>query len=223
MKLLCSLLTGLTAGSVLAGVSDLSAVCRNGQVFLRWSEKDLPADTRLEVRGSDRPVTRENFEKASLLADLLNTGSAGDWWLDASNFLVKRTAAMRADEPFAGNTAQAGKKKTSRKGFVIEDGGSPIAPEGGLHVHTPRKDETGKRFFAVVARSGGKVCGFASLAEPVEVGEGFARPIALTKKSLAEGSCKGLPLIVQLHGRGGGAGVDGKGPGRGDPHHLRAP
>lgn len=211
MKLPLCLLAGLAAGSLFAGLSDLNAVYRNGQVFLTWREQDLPADARLEVRGGAKPVTQENFEAAPLLAGMLNTGSAEDWWLDVSNFLIRRTAAMRADEPFAGNTAEAGKKKTSRKGFVIEDGGSPISPEGGLHVHTPRKDETGKRFFAVVARSGGKVCGFASLAEPVEVGEGFARPIALTKKSLAEGSCKGLPLIVQLHGRGGGAGVDGKG------------
>jgi len=211
MKLPLCLFAALAAGSVFAGLSDLSAVYRNGQVFLTWREKDLPADARLEVRGSGKPITREDFEKASLLADMLNTGSAEDWWLDVSNFLVKRTAAMRADEPFAGNAAEAGKKKTSRKGFVIEDGGSPISPEGGLHVHTPRKDETGKRFFAVVARSGGKVCGFAGLAEPVEVGPGFCRPLALSKDALKEGSCKGMALVVRLHGRGGGAGVDGKG------------
>ena len=178
MKFLCCLLAGFAAGGVFAGLSDLTAVYRNGQVFLTWQEKDLPADTRLEVRGSDRPVTRENFEKAPLLADLLNTGSAEDWWLDASNFLVKRTAAMRADEPFAGDTAKAGAGKKSRKGFVIEDGGVPISPEGGLHVHTPRRSETGKRFFAVVARSGGQVCGFAGLAEPVEVGPGRSNSLA---------------------------------------------
>ena len=211
MKLLCCLLTGLAAGGVLAGVSDLSAVYRNGQVFLRWSEKDLPADARLEVRGSARPVSRENFEEAPLLADMLNTGSAGDWWLDASNFLVKRTAAIRADEPFAGDTAENEAAKKKRRGFVIEDGGSPIPAEGGLHVHTPRKEETGKRYFAVIARSGGKVCGFSSLAEPVEVGPGFSRPLALSKRGLKKDSCKGMALVVRLHGRGGGAGVDGKG------------
>ena len=207
MKKFSCLLAAAAAGGVFAGVSDLSAVYRNGQVFLRWDERDLPADVRLEVRGSGSLITRENFEKASLLADMLNPGSAEDWWLDASNFLVKRTAAMRADEPFAGNTAEAGIGKKSRKGFVIEDGAEPIPAQGGLHVHTPRKDETGRRFFAVAARSGGKVCGFAALSAPVEVGPGFSRPIALTKNALQKGSCKGLALIVQLHGRGGGAGV----------------
>ena len=211
MKLLCTLLTGLAAGGALAGVSDLSAVYRNGQVFLRWSENNLPADARLEIRGCDRPVTRENFEKAALLADMLNTGSAEDWWLDVSNFLVKRTAALRADEPFAGDIAESGAGKKDRKGFVIEDGGSPIPAAGGLHVHTPRRNETGKRFFAVIARSGGKVCGFSGLAEPVEVGPGFCRPLALSKRGPKKDSCKGMPLVIRLHGRGGGAGVDGRG------------
>ena len=211
MKKTLFLLSLVSASCAFGDISGLTAVFRNGQVFLQWQEKSLSPETRLSVYSSDRPITADNVKKAALLADMLNTNSAADWWLDVSNFIVRRTKAMRADEPFAGNAAEKGDKALRKQGFVIEDAGKPIPAEGGLHVHTPRQNETGMRYFAVVAENKGKVCGFTSLDKPVKVGEGRSVPIALKKGYLKKGAGKGLPLVIVLHGRGGGAGVDKNG------------
>jgi pimeloyl-ACP methyl ester carboxylesterase len=192
-------------------LADLKAVFRNGQVFLQWQEKDLPKDCRLAVWSSSAPITKDNVKQALCVADLLNTQSAADWWLDASNFLVKRSKKIKADEPFANTSADLQSKAKKRLGFIISDGGAPIPADGGLHVHTPRPGETGMRYFAVSAEFKGKNCGFTALSKPIEVGAGKSSPIALKKNFLKKNSCKGLPLIVELHGRGGGVGVDGKG------------
>ena len=192
-------------------ISGLTAVYRRGQVFLQWQEKNLPASARLTVWGSDRPITENNVRQAVLLADMLNTGSAEDWWLDASNFLVKKNKKMRADEPFANNAAEKENKTRQKQGFVISDKGKPISPAGGLHVHTPRKNETGRRYFAVTAQIGKKMCGFTTLAQPVLVGSGYNAPIVISGPDLGKNSCQGLPLLLVLHGRGGGCGVDSKG------------
>ena len=193
-----------------AGLSGLKGEYRNGQVFLQWQEKSLPADARLAVWGSNAPITEQNLDKAEQLADMLNLNSACDWWRDAANFLGKRTKAMREDEPFANNAAEK-ENRAGKQGFVISDMGKPIPGDGGLHVHTPSAAQTGKRYFAVTAQVKGKRCGFTALAKAIEVGPGKCAPIAIGGKFLKKGSCKGLPLLIALHGRGGGSGVDNKG------------
>ena len=50
-----------------------------------------------------------------------------------------------------------------------------------------------------------------SLTKPISVKRAAIRPIALAKNSPGEGSAKGKPLMLNLHGRGGGVGVDSKG------------
>ena len=211
MKKIITTALMLSCAGTFAGISGLTAVYRNQQVFLQWQEQKLPADARLAVWSSSSPITSENYKKAVCIADLLNRNSAEDWWLDGANFLVKRTKKIAADEPFANTGADLKSKTKQRLGFIISDGGKPIPANGGLHVHTPRKEETGLRYFAVTATSKGKNCGFTALSTPVQTGFGKSIPISLRKNGLKQNSCKGLPLIVELHGRGGGVGVDKRG------------
>ena len=49
----------VSAMSGWCGVSDLQVEYRNGQVFLRWQEKDLPADARLSVWSGAEPIRRK--------------------------------------------------------------------------------------------------------------------------------------------------------------------
>ena len=51
-----------------ASITDLKAVCRHGQVFLTWNEKELPDDATLSVYSSSLPITAETISTAKLLA-----------------------------------------------------------------------------------------------------------------------------------------------------------
>ena len=197
--------------SVQAGLSDLAGEFRDGQCFLQWKESGLAADTRLSVWSSDKPITKENISKAVKVASYLNLNSARDWWLNPDSFVIGRSKKAKGEEIFAGNVADVGAQATN-KGFVIKDGGKPISPDGGLHVHTPCAKLAGKRYFAVAAHKGmsDEVLEVVSTSAPIEVKEGKAAPIRL-KGSLKRGSAKGMPLVISLHGRGGGVGVDKKG------------
>ena len=206
----------LSAGAVAmlsaqAGLSDLAGEFRNGQLFLQWKESKLAKDTRLSVWSSDKPITKENISGAVKVASMLNLNSARDWWLDPDSFLVKRSKQAKGEEIFAGNVADVGAQNTN-KGFVITDGGKPISPNGGLHVHTPCAKLAGDRYYAVAAHKGAsdEVLEIVSTSAPIKVSEGKASPIRLNGR-LKENSAKGMPLIISLHGRGGGVGVDKKG------------
>ncbi len=201
----------LISCTVMGGLSQLTGECRNGQVFLQWQEEGLPSSARLAVYGSREKISLASLEQAEELASLLNVGSARDWWQDVNMFLVNRSQEARKEENFAGNVADLGEGKAEQPGFVITDNGAPIPPTGGLHVHTPTLDQTGKRFFAVVCRDADKIVGFAAMNEPIEVVASPIQPIRLGTKEWGRGSCKGLPLVVSLHGRGGGVGVDKQG------------
>lgn len=213
-------------GSAVSGVevSDLRGVCRNGQVFLQWNEKDLPADARLSVWSSDKPLTKADLKNARKTASLLNPKSARDWWLDISSFLVPRSKKAKSEEIFAGNVASEKDKNKAVSGFVIEEGGKPLDPASGLHVHTPGPGETGKRYFAVTVHRGtaAEAAAFTATTAPIEVTSGKVQPIRISGKKLTGGCAKGLPLFISLHGRGGGVGVDAKGNARGT-HLLFAP
>ena len=208
-KLFLGMLSGV-ALSCFAGISGLQAEFRNGQVFMQWQEQDLPANARLSVWSSAEPITEKNLDKAVRVAALLNPRSACDWWLNPDMFIIKRSKAARDEEIFAGKVADLGAKRIE-KGFVITDRGTPISPDGGLHVHTPQAGQTGNRYFAVTLHNGTgtEVIGFTATAAPVAVGEGKANAIAF-KGAPSPKKTKGLPLVVILHGRGGGVGVDSK-------------
>ena len=206
------LASALICSTLHAGISDLTARYRNGQVFLQWQESGLSPEARLTVWGSSEPITKQNFHQAEKLADLLNVNSAKDWWRDVSSFLGQRSKAQKSEEIFAGKTAQNKEKTLPPQGFVIEDCGKPIPADGGLHVHTPMNSkETGKRYYAVSCRDQGRLVGFAALKTPVEVSIAPVQAIQIAGKKIVRGSGKGRPLVVFLHGRGGGVGVDSKG------------
>ena len=197
--------------AVQAGLSDLKGTFRNGQLFLQWNEEGLAPDTRLSVWSSDKPITKENISGAVKVAGMLNLNSARDWWLDPDSFVIKRSKKAKGEEIFAGNVADVGDDGKNR-GFVISDGGKPIPANGGLHVHTPCAKLAGKRYYAVAVHKGAsdKVLELAATAEPIAVTAGKSAPIRL-KGNLKRNSAKGMPLIISLHGRGGGVGVDKKG------------
>ena len=207
---LCSI--AATLGSF-AGVDDLQGEFRNGQLFLRWKENDLPASSRLSVWSSPSPITRENLSGARKIAGMLNVNSARDWHLDIDSFVVNRSKKLKSEEIFAGDVADTGKNKVQiNRGFIIRDNGKPISPESGLHVHTPKKDETGKRYYAVTVHKGSlpEIISFTATGKPIEVGPGKARPIVISGK-WPENCAKGLPLLISLHGRGGGVAVSKSG------------
>ena len=214
----------LGSAAVGAEVSDLRGVCRNGQVFLQWNEKDLPADARVSVWSSNKPLSKADLKNARKEASLLNPQSARDWWLDISSFLVPRSKKAKSEEIFAGNVASEKDKRKAAAGFVIEEGGKALDPASGLHVHTPGPGETGKRYFAVTVHKGSsaEAVAFAATAVPVEVVSGKVQPIRISGPKLTAGCAKGLPLFISLHGRGGGVGVDANGNARGT-HLLFAP
>ena len=120
MKKIVSAALMLFCTGSFAGISGLTAVYRNQQVFLQWQEQKLPADTRLAVWSSSVPITPENYQKAVCIAGLLNRNSAEDWWLDGANFLVKRTKKIAADEPFANTGADLKSKAKQRLMFTWE-------------------------------------------------------------------------------------------------------
>ena len=198
--------------SFAAQLSGLKGEYRNGQVFLQWQEKDLTAEHRLSVWSSDTPISADNLPKAVKVASYLNPGSSTDWWLDASNFVTKRSKKAKGEEIFAGKVADVGAKKNNAKGFVITENGKPVAPNGGLHVHTPKAGLTGKRYFAVALHKGftDAVLEMTSTAAPIEVGAGKVNAIRF-KGNVNIKQTKGKPMIISLHGRGGGVGVDNKG------------
>lgn len=211
-KTLLLLASALICSTLHAGISGLTAQYRNGQVFLQWQESDLSPEARLTVWGSSEPITEQNFQQAEKLAENLNANSARDWWRDVSSFLVKRSKAQKSEEIFAGKTAQSQKRSLPPQGFVIEDGGNPIPVDGGLHVHTPMDSkETGRRYYAVSCLDQGKNAGFAALENPVEVSIAPVQAIRISGTEPPQGKAKGFPLIVALHGRGGGVGVDSNG------------
>ena len=211
-KTLTLLFSASLCSSVHAGLSDLTAEYRNGQVFLKWKETGLSPEARLTVWGSSKPITEQNCSRAEKLADRLNPSSAADWWRDVSSFVVQRSREQKSEEIFAGQTAEHKKLSPRQQGFVIEDCGKPIPASGGLHVHTPiNRKETGKRYFAVSCRDQGKTAGFTALKKPVDVRMAPIQAIQIAGKKIPRGSGKGRPLVVNLHGRGGGVGVDSKG------------
>ncbi|MBR6057662.1 MAG: prolyl oligopeptidase family serine peptidase [Victivallales bacterium] len=175
-----------------ASITDLKAVCRHGQVFLTWNEKELPDDATLSVYSSSLPITAETISTAKLLATDILPSSARDW--------LKDPASFKKDAPHG-----------EPVGFIIEPGGEPLNPISGLHVHTVSTQTEGERYFAVLWKSRGLpqspvIAGENATLEPCQAVVGQPIPIwqGTAETEPQANSCEGRPLILDLHGRGGG-------------------
>ncbi len=170
-------------------VNGLKTTARDGQAILTWQEAETPDGTTFNVYVSDHPIA--DVTKAKRIAHHIERHSARDWWEDPASF--------KKDAP-------AGKPV----GFHIQSGGSRLDPQGGLFVHTVRKDAAGKLFFAVTSSDPrGKedttvVASANSLAEGVAAGSGEILPIWQRDGAPpARGAGKGKALWLNIHAKGG--------------------
>jgi hypothetical protein len=192
-------ITSLTASIVTAHlhattVTDLKATCRDGQVFLTWQEKDLPADAWLSVLSARQPITQKNIASAQLLATRIHRGSARDWWQDPASFAKNAQPAAPV-------------------GYLIEPNAQPLDPQSGLHVHTVSAADEGPRYYAVIysteteglatdALIPGRNCTTqACVTRAAQVQAIWQRESPAPQRN----SARGKALILSLHGRGGGA------------------
>ncbi len=194
----------LLAAPPLAG--NLSAKCRDGQVFLTWSEPPDLAGVRFQVCLSERPITGANVEAAQVVGDYIGPGSATDWWLNPETYGTP--VAPGAD----------GKKVLPEpQGWIIEPGAARLDPRSGLFVHTVTPQTAGKRYYAVVAldertgqRADDVVLGVNSLAAPVSQEVAPVQPIwqgdSGAKPDFRAGN--GLPLDLVLHAKTGRGGME---------------
>ena len=182
----------VSVASNAASITDVKAVCRHGQVFLTWDEKELPQDAVLSVYASRSPITAENLPQAMLLAKDILPGSARDW--------LKDPASFKKDVPHG-----------EPVGFVIEPGAEPLNPSSGLHVHTVTQQTSGDIYFAVVWKNRDTalspiIAGENATTAPCHAAVDQPIPVwqSTPDKEPQPNSCEGLPLILDLHGRGGG-------------------
>ncbi|MBR6074226.1 MAG: hypothetical protein IKP87_02895, partial [Victivallales bacterium] len=182
----------VSVASNAASITDVKAVCRHGQVFLTWDEKELPQDAVLSVYASRSPITAENLPQAMLLAKDILPGSARDW--------LKDPASFKKDVPHG-----------EPVGFVIEPGAEPLNPSSGLHVHTVTQQTSGDIYFAVVWKNRDTalspiIAGENAMTAPCHAAVDQPIPVwqGTPDKEPQANSCEGLPLILDLHGRGGG-------------------
>ena len=172
-------------------VDGLDAEHRNGQTFLTWKEHELDPSLRLNVYVHTQPITSANLAQAERVGRFVRVGSARDWTRDPSIF-------------------EKGDPKGEPVGFVIETGGKPLDPTGGLFVHTVTKKSAGPRYYAVTVldpKSGKETSGVEpgrnSLTRPIAQTVGAVEPIwrGAAKPPVAR---PGMPLLMVLHSRRGG-------------------
>ena len=182
----------VSAAANAASITEVKAVCRHGQIFLTWNEKELPQDAVLSVYASRTPITVENLPQAMLLAKDILPGSARDW--------LKDPASFKKDVPHS-----------EPVGFIIEPGADPLNPSSGLHVHTVTQQTSGDIYFAVVWKNRDTalspiIAGENATTAPCHAAVDQPIPVwqSTPDKEPQPNSCEGLPLILDLHGRGGG-------------------
>ena len=171
----------------------LQAACRDGQVFLTWTEPaGLQGD--LTVLMSKQPITTPSPENTKIVASGLNPGTAYDWWLNKETY--------GNPVPKDPNTGEA--YKPPHEGFVITPGGQRINPDSGLHVHTVGPDEAGPTYYAVIGVDNAEiVAGQNSLTQPVNQQPGAVTPIWQNEGAPDVAKGKGLPLHLILHAKTG--------------------
>ena len=170
------------AGNGKGIVSDLHAVCRNGQVFLIWNESDSNhRDLRVYI--SNKPITNTNFSNARLLTDQLEPHSANDWY----------------DDP-----QQCPRTTGPVHGWIIEPGTKPLNRLGGLFVHTALQSDPALAYFAVLGEGENKnilVMGENSLAKPVAIS---TAPIqAIWQLNGSQPVAMNAPMAIFLHSHQG--------------------
>ncbi|NLF17008.1 MAG: esterase family protein, partial [Lentisphaerae bacterium] len=174
-------------------VSGLRAVCRQGQVFVTWSEAALPSGSTLNVYSHTAELGPENLAEARPLARQVDPCSARDWWQDPASF----SADAAPGEPV---------------GWRLGPAEMPLDPSGGLFVHTVTAETAGPRWYAVTwtdasGREHGEVlAGVNATTAAVEGAEAQVRPFWQGAEGALPGpdSASGRRLVLVLHGRGGG-------------------
>lgn len=183
-----------------AGVTDLHATYRAGQIFLTWDEPDLPEGTTLTVYVDQEPITTTRLPLARRLAHSVRPNSARDWWQDTD-----------CCYPDPGPTPEPGRTPNEPVGFVVAAGASPLDPTGGLFVHTVTTTTAGPRYFAVttVSPDGTEerklAQGQNALAHPIDGEVALPLPIWVdpNQPEPPRAAAAGKRLVILLHGRGG--------------------
>lgn len=186
-------------------ISSIDALARDGQLFITWDEAAAPEGAHLKAYLSHEPITAGTLAATTVAAEWLELRSGRDWWQDPLSFISPKASN------FADFMAPYGGTPPEPVGFVIEPGGEPVNPAGGLFVHTVTEATQGPLYAAVtVVLADGReladvVAGGNSLAAPVEAA--LAPPQAIfvgQGEPLPAGSGQGRPLVIRMHGRGGG-------------------
>ena len=167
-------------------VQNLRASCRNGQVFVTWAE--APSNTHnLRVYMAAEAIRPATLDNARLLADRVQPHSANDWYEDPE---------------------LCPKAKGPRRGWILDDGASPLDPTGGLFVHTVERDDPPRAYFAVLADgqdANALARGSNSLASPVALQRAPMQAIWQLRSPEAEQrrAAVGNPLAIYLHSHQG--------------------
>lgn len=206
----------LCAGSALAQevtavnsasiITNIQAHARDGQVFITWDEAAAPEGAHLKAYLSHQPITANTLAAATVAAEWLELRSGCDWWQDPLSFISPKASN------FADFMAPYGGTPPEPVGFVIGPGGEPVDPAGGLFVHTVTEATQGPLYAAVtlVLPDGQErtdvVAGANSLADPTAatIAPPQAIYIGAAGAEPAPGSGQGKPLVIRMHGRGGG-------------------
>ncbi len=115
----------LSNNSNLAQIGQLTAVHRNGQTFITWSENTNLSGESYVIYRHTAPITAANLAETSPLA------------------IVKENSSYYASE------ARLGRGQTR---YIIQDNGPQLGNTTGLFVYTPQ--ETGNFYYAVATVSG---------------------------------------------------------------------
>ncbi len=144
---------------------DLTAVHRNGQTFLVWSESGAGVDYHVYRHTS--PINSGNINAAQRLTDR--------WGPLGQNTSVNRNATDDAPA-----------------NFVISDGGQPLADDQGLFVHTTSGSQQGGAYYAVTSVVGGRedltvIAGNNATTEPVNEFSSTPRPVQIVSENGGRG------------------------------------
>lgn len=166
-------------------ITGLSAVCRDGQVFIKWSEPPLNRGN-LSVYMHDEPIHSENLGKAVLLESRIEPKSANDWFEDPS--LCPRTNGPA-------------------RGWIIDKNCAPLDPVGGLFVHTVQAEDPATAFFAVLAEGQDEedlVAGENTTLQGTPLAKGEIQPIwQMGEPDPRRKKAAGKPLALVLHAHTG--------------------
>ena len=184
---LAALTLGNTAAAA-APVSQLSAVARDGQVFLTWNEAETPEGTTFNVYLSDRPIG--DVARRGAWGTTSSAIRARDWWADPASFDKTKPHAAPV-------------------GYLLH-GNRRLDPRGGLFVHTVEDGGQGELFFAVTSSDARGVedarltAGGNAMLHGVAAKPGAMQPIwQRGGRAAPAGAGKHKPLWLELHAKGG--------------------